>query len=78
MSTNFFELTFPSLKRKRRVNIKNQASSLFSSSDGQTIFGKDSIVAVNQPKIKICPNCSYSINTIETPNRCPVCEERLV
>ena len=64
-NTLFFDLTF-NFKKKERVNIKSRCS--FASSDnGQIILGEES-------KIEICPTCSYNINTIETPDRCPNCE----
>lgn len=70
MSTNFFDLTFH-FKKKKRVNIKKQLNSfLYFSDNGQIISGEES-------KIEICPGCSYNINTVETPDKCPNCELEL-
>mgnify|MGYP001613891866 FL=1 len=69
-NTLFFDLTF-NFKKKKRVNIKKQMNSFLASSDnGQIILGEES-------KIEICPTCSYNINTIETPDKCPNCELEL-
>lgn len=69
-NTLFFDLTF-GFEKKKRVTLKKQiALFLSSNNDKQVVFGKE-------PKIKVCPNCQCSLNTTETPGKCPSCGEIL-
>ncbi|MBU3968809.1 hypothetical protein KJ991_01160 [Patescibacteria group bacterium] len=70
MNNNLFSgLTFSGSSSKREISINKQTDSLlFSCDNGQTIFSEES-------EIEICPNCQYSIDTVETPYKCPNCEK---
>ena len=70
MNNNLFLGLAFSKKREIDIYINKQTDSLLSCDNRQTIFSEES-------KIEICPNCQYSIDTVETPHKCLNRDEEL-